>query len=200
MNNQSKNMTAVGEQIREARKQKGLTQEQLAEKVNRNLRTIQRIENSRNAPQNETLSLICEVLEIKPEEIPQNKKQDILKKIANLLTQGIFLLLLNLALITITGYLTINHEANTPTRVAAHILSFLIPLFIVQFTTKMSGLERMLKFGFGFLFYLILVTIKQPIPKMFVHGFYTTQLISLVVLYYGNEIIRVLRLNNENDK
>ncbi len=44
MNNQSKNMTAVGEQIREAHKQKGLTQEQLAEKVNRNLRTIQRID------------------------------------------------------------------------------------------------------------------------------------------------------------
>jgi len=200
MNNQSKNMTAVGEQIREARKQKGLTQEQLAEKVNRNLRTIQRIENSKTAPQNETLSLICEVLEIKPEEIPQNKKQDIFKKIANLLTQGIFLLLLNLALITITGYLTINHEANTPTRVAAHILSFLIPLFIVQFTTKMSGLERMLKFGFGFLIYLILVTSKQPMVKMFVQGFYTTQLISLGVLYYGNEIISVLKLNNENDK
>jgi transcriptional regulator with XRE-family HTH domain len=200
MNNQSKNMTAVGEQIREARKQKGLTQEQLAEKVNRNLRTIQRIENSKIAPQNETLSLICEVLEIKPEEIPQNKKHDIFKKIANLLTQGIFLLLLNLALITITGYLTINHEANTPTRVAAHILSFLIPLFIVQFTTKMSGLERMLKFGFGFLFYLILVTSKQPMVKMFVQGFYTTQLISLGVLYYGNEIISVLKLNKENDK
>jgi len=140
------------------------------------------------------------VLEIKPEEIPQNKKQDILKKLANLLTQGIFLLLLNMALLTLAGYLTINQEANTPTRIAAHILSFLIPLFIVQFTTKMSGLERMLKFGFGFLFYLILITIKLPIPKLLVHGFYTTQLISLVVLYYGNEIISVLKLNNGNDK
>jgi len=35
---------------------------------------------------------------------------------------------------------------------------------------------------------------------MFVQGFYTTQLISLGVLYYGNEIISVLKLNNENDK
>ena len=59
-------MTTIGQQIREARKEKGLTQEQLAEKVDRNLRTIQRIENSENIPRNETLFLICKELEITP--------------------------------------------------------------------------------------------------------------------------------------
>jgi len=192
-------MISVGEQIREARKQKGLTQEQLAEKVDRNLRTIQRVENGENIPSKNTLDLICEVLLIElveESEVQKNENYE-LRKVGNFIAQGIFLLILNIALLSLVGYLTINHEANTPSRVAAHLLSFLIPFFIVLFTRKMTGIERMLKFGFGYLFYLTVVIIMHPILHLFIKGFYTTQIISLGVLFYGNEIMNLLKIGNE---
>lgn len=62
-------MEIDGKRICEVRKLKGLTQEKLAELANVNLRTIQRIENNNGEPHGNTLNSICEVLEIKIEEI-----------------------------------------------------------------------------------------------------------------------------------
>lgn len=62
-------MNEVGLKIKESRKKKGLSQEELAEAAKVNLRTIQRIENNQNEPRGKTLSLICEVLEINVEDI-----------------------------------------------------------------------------------------------------------------------------------
>ncbi len=62
-------MEIDGKKICEARKLKGLTQEKLAELSKVNLRTIQRIENKNSEPHGNTLNSICEVLEIKIEDI-----------------------------------------------------------------------------------------------------------------------------------
>jgi len=43
-------MNEIGQKIREVRKRKGLSQEELAESAKVNLRTIQRIENNENEP------------------------------------------------------------------------------------------------------------------------------------------------------
>lgn len=53
----------------EIRKRKGLTQEELAEYANINLRTVQRVENGETEPRGHTLSVICNVLEINIEDI-----------------------------------------------------------------------------------------------------------------------------------
>lgn len=59
----------VGEKIAEIRKRKGLTQDEVAEMANINLRTVQRIENGETDPRGYTLSSICKVLEINIEDI-----------------------------------------------------------------------------------------------------------------------------------
>ncbi len=55
----------------------------------------------------------------------------------------------------IIGFLTLDSNANINSRIGALLLSFFIPFFIVLLTQQMNGLERMLKFGTGFLFYIV---------------------------------------------
>ncbi|MGM0635443.1 MAG: DUF4870 domain-containing protein [Bacteroidota bacterium] len=62
-------MRNIGFKIRQIRKQKAWTQEDLAELAQVNLRTIQRIENSENEPSGKTLQLICSALEVNIEEV-----------------------------------------------------------------------------------------------------------------------------------
>lgn len=62
-------MNSLARKLKEARKSKGLTQEELAEQSQVNLRTIQRIENSENEPRGKTLSLICNTLQIDLEQL-----------------------------------------------------------------------------------------------------------------------------------
>jgi len=59
----------VGVKIAEIRKRKGLTQDEVAEQANINLRTVQRIENGETEPRGFTLSSICKVLDISIEDI-----------------------------------------------------------------------------------------------------------------------------------
>lgn len=62
-------MNQIGTKIRNTRKQKGLSQEELAEAAKINLRTIQRIEKGENHPRGNTLQLICAALNIQVEEL-----------------------------------------------------------------------------------------------------------------------------------
>tara|TARA_B110000902_G_scaffold51899_1_gene59812 strand:- start:214 stop:777 length:564 start_codon:yes stop_codon:yes gene_type:complete len=68
-------MNGIGKKIKELRKKKGLSQEELAESAKVNLRTIQRIENNESEPRGKTLNLICEVLDINAEDILDYGKQ-----------------------------------------------------------------------------------------------------------------------------
>lgn len=115
------------------------------------------------------------------------------KSSANTIVKGIFLFVLNLILMSITGYLTIAAGANFNSRIAAILLSFLIPYFIVTKTYYMNGIERMLKFGFGFLVYFVLAVVRSfavgNLLSFFIEGLIPCVLISLAVLYYGDSII-----------
>lgn len=62
---------ALGQKIQEWRKAKGLTQEELVERCNINVRTIQRIEAGEVTPRSYTIRAIMEVLDIKPEDLPE---------------------------------------------------------------------------------------------------------------------------------
>jgi transcriptional regulator with XRE-family HTH domain len=70
-------MNEIGKKIRDIRKKKGLSQEELAESAKINLRTIQRIENNESEPRGKTLNLICQVLDLNAEDIlDYGKKTD----------------------------------------------------------------------------------------------------------------------------
>lgn len=62
-------METIGTKITQLRKQKALSQENLAELSKVNVRTIQRIENNETTPRGATLKLICDALGVTPDEI-----------------------------------------------------------------------------------------------------------------------------------
>lgn len=68
-------MHEIGFKIKELRKKKGLSQEELAEIATINLRTIQRIENNENEPHGKTLHLICTALNCNVEDLLDYGKQ-----------------------------------------------------------------------------------------------------------------------------
>jgi len=68
-------MNEIGKKIKDIRKKKGLSQEELAESAKVNLRTIQRIENNESDTRGKTLNLICEVLNPNIEDILDYGKQ-----------------------------------------------------------------------------------------------------------------------------
>lgn len=181
-------MNRIAKKISETRKIKGFTQEELAEKAKINLRTIQRIENSESEPRGKTLNLICNALEIDSKELISidisNRENEIAKKIIN----GLFLLALNFVLMGIIGFMTLDSNANLNSMFGGFLLSLLIPFFIVTFTKKMTGMERMFKFGFGYMVYFILIMVFHGFAIGFRTGLFPCLLISLSVLYFGNEL------------
>ncbi|MFD0990976.1 helix-turn-helix domain-containing protein [Mariniflexile jejuense] len=188
---------SIGNKILEIRKSKGLTQEELAELSKVNLRTIQRIENNKNEPRGNTLNLICDVLEIDSNYLINKIEQNKGEFIGSLIVNGIFLVLLNLFLMLIIGFLTLDSNANINSRIGALLLSFFIPFFIVLLTQKMNAFERMLKFGTGFLVYIILLLVVQGFREGFGIGFRTglflCLIISVGVLYYGKVILKLTK-------
>ena len=69
-------MNTLGGKIKELRKKKGLSQEELAESSKVNLRTIQRIEKDQSEPRGKTLNLICQVLGVNAEDILDYGKEE----------------------------------------------------------------------------------------------------------------------------
>jgi len=187
-------MKSLGEKIKNARKTKQLTQEELSELSKVNLRTIQRIENDKNTPRGQTLNLICDALELDVNNFillnTSNKKASI----GNILINGFFLILINFILMCIFGFTTLDSVANVNSKFAAFLLSFLIPFFIVYNTQKMKNIERFLKFGSGFIVYIILMFsihgFKVGIREGLLSGLFPCLIIALSVLYYGKHLIK----------
>ena len=183
-------MNLIAKKISETRKIQGLTQEELAEKSQINLRTIQRIENNESEPRGKTLSLICDVLQIDIRELLANDNSQNSINIGTRIANGLFLVALNLVLMAIIGYLTLDSSANFNSKFGGLLISIFLPFFIVTLTPKMRGLERMLKFGFGYIAYFILVMIMHGFPLGFGTGLFPCLLISLSVLYFGSGLIK----------
>ena len=185
-------MESTGDKISQTRKLKGLTQERLAELAKINLRTIQRIENNANEPRGKTLELICSVLDLNIEELTSLSKEEKKENYGVLVMNVFFLFVLNFALMGIYGYLTLASGASINSRLGAYLLSFFIPIFIVWKTPKMTGIERMLKFGTGLIIYILVVLVNVGFPTGFVTGLLGCLVIALGVLFYGNAIIKLI--------
>lgn len=183
-------MNLIGKKIIEARKLKGITQEELAEMSNINLRTIQRIENNESEPRSKTLSLICEVLQIDLEDVLISDTIDEKIGIGDKIVHWLFLIILNMILVFIISFLTMDSFANFNSRFAAFLLSIFMPFFIVFLTKKMSGMERMLKFGIGFIASFIFVMILHGFPTGWITGLFASKMIFLTVLYFGKELVK----------
>ncbi len=110
------------------------------------------------------------------------------KSKATAIANSIFLIVLNLVLMSGFAYLTMDSEANMNSRIAACLLSFFVPIFIVFKTQNMNGIERMLKYGGGLIAHIIMAWIIVGFPTAFVSGLIPCLTISLAILFYGKEL------------
>ena len=186
-------MNSIGNKILETRKSKQLTQEELADLSKVNLRTIQRIENNINVPRGNTLKLICDALELNTADLLINSERKEVNNLGSKVVNILFLILLNLLLMVITGYLTLIQGATINSKVGGLLLSFFIPIYIVHLTSKMNPLERLLKFGTGYMTYIILIFAVMGFSKGFKSGYHSglflCLIVSIGVIYYGNYLI-----------
>ncbi|MCF8243643.1 MAG: hypothetical protein K9J37_04515 [Saprospiraceae bacterium] len=111
------------------------------------------------------------------------------KSISIAIVNVVFLIILNLVLAFVIGYLTLDSAANLNSRIGAALLSFFIPYFIVAKTKEMSGLERMLKFGTGFIIYIIAALIMVGFPVAFGVWLLPCLVVALGILFYGEKLI-----------
>lgn len=186
-------MNTIGNKIKEVRKSKGLSQEELAELSSVNLRTIQRIENNKTESRGKTLNLICNALQIDMQEIKKisnvEKSKSTLADIINL----IYLILLNLLLMFIIGSMTLSSDATITSKIGGLLLSIFIPLYIVSLTKKMPASERVLKFGLGFIAYILLLFLFQGLENGtragIKSGLFLCLIIAIATLFYGKKLL-----------
>jgi len=69
-----------GQQIKEARIRKGMTQQELADKTSINVRTIQRIENEEVLARAYSIKMIASVLELEPQTLMDNQESETAEK------------------------------------------------------------------------------------------------------------------------
>ncbi|MEM6722697.1 MAG: helix-turn-helix transcriptional regulator [Bacteroidota bacterium] len=181
-------MDQIAKLVIESRKLKGWTQEELAEHAQMNIRTIQRIENAESEPRAKTLRLISQALGIDLPVRSDSENPIKPKALGNLITEVVFLVLLNFVLMAVIGYLTLDSNANQNSRFGAFLLSFFMPYFIVTKTAHQAQLERMLKFGSGFILYFLLALIFVGFPVGFTSGLFPCLWVSLMTLYFGQYV------------
>ena len=94
---------------------------------------------------------------------------------------------------SIVGFMTLDAHANSNSRLGGFLLSILIPYLIVTKTLKMSGLERMVKFGIGYIAYFVIaafVMFYKDAYSILFTGLLSCLVLSLGILYYGNQFIK----------
>lgn len=88
-------MKSIGETITSLRKEKGMTQNELAEKMNVTDKAVSKWERNLSCPDINTISKLADVLEVSVEELLKAKKQDYnnnkLKDLINLIFKAIAL-------------------------------------------------------------------------------------------------------------
>jgi len=98
------------------------------------------------------------------------------------------MLFINILVVALLGLLTLDSFANGNSRFAAFLLSLLLPYLIVRHTMTLSGRERLLQYGTGSFFYLLLLL---PIR---IEGWQTGLIpclaIYLLALYFGRDWIQ----------
>lgn len=176
-------MNEIGDKIKEARKMKGFSQEEMADLAKINLRTIQRIEANQNEPRGKTLKLICEVLEINPKDILDYGKH----------SDKNYLIFLHLSVLT---FLVIP------------LGNVILPLFIwLTKKDKITGLKNIganvLNFQIIWTFVTLIVVIGYALMKIMKYEIFSVVTYSFLSLYIFNiiiPIISIIKIKNGNIK
>ncbi|MTI86893.1 MAG: helix-turn-helix domain-containing protein [Balneolaceae bacterium] len=161
--------------LKELRKRKGFTQEELAEKAELSLRTIQRIENGESDPRGETLRRLASALETSPEELLdwQIEEDDNVLTILNMSQLGYLAFPLIGILIPLMIWILKKEKIRHVDTVGRSILNFQISWNLALFSAYPLGLLAILIVGHAtdFLFYTF---------SVYVGGLYVYNLLMII--------------------
>lgn len=153
-------MKEIGQKIKEVRKKKGLSQEELAESAKVNLRTIQRIENNESEPRGKTLNLICNSLQIQTEDLlDYGKQEDKNYLIIFHLSVVVFLAIpIGNIILPLILWLTKKDKIIGLKEIGSNLLNYQIVWSILTFLSITSyGFSKIMHYeNYNFLFYLFL--------------------------------------------
>jgi len=157
-------MKPIARSISNSRKEKGWTQEELAQHSQVSLRTIQRIEASEVVPRRSTLRLLCAALNL---ELDQLVVSDSFRTLTERRLHRTFMVVkwigVNLVVMYLLNYLNFGLGANLNSRIGAWFLSFFIPFFLIAVTPKESPSSRFLKCGFALIADMIISILLRSI-------------------------------------
>lgn len=170
-------MNKIGDKIKNARKRKGLSQEELADVSKINLRTIQRIENNENEPRGKTLHLICDALKINIENLLESKKENNINYLIglHLSVLSMFIIPLGNILIPLVIWVTQKDKINHLKPIGANLLNFQILWSAVTYLSLILFImahifhitNSFLNFKFLIFFWLISNLINIFLPILF---------------------------------
>jgi transcriptional regulator with XRE-family HTH domain len=125
----------IAEKIKQIRTQKGFSQEELAEKTNLSLRTIQRVENGKSDPRGNTIIRIAEALNVNIDTFIDSQKEENNTYLASLHISALSFLLFPLLGIILPLLLWISKkdQIKSLTSHAKKLLSFQITWTILLF-------------------------------------------------------------------
>ena len=110
-------------------------------------------------------------------------------KTADKAIQLFFLVLLNLLLVLIIGFLTVDSFANLNSRVGGILLSVLLPMVVIYRTPGLSRLDRTFRFGMGFLLYALIILFKAGLATTVTTMVGPCMLMAMSTLYYGDAFL-----------
>lgn len=183
-------MKTSGQKIKFYRHQKKWTQQELADKTNLNLRTIQRLENNETKPRFYTLNSIAKALEVSDEEIQENLET---KSYKSLWFHNAYLIITNFVILSVFGFLTLDSNANFNAFVGSIMLSIFIPIGLYYFTPKLQSIERFTKLSVGLWLYLLALIILHGFDQPFKTGLIYVVTIYSFVLYYLPNLKQALK-------
>ena len=158
-------MKKIGTKLKEVRKKKGLSQEELADTAKVNLRTIQRIEKNESEPRGKTLNLICGVLNINAEDILDYGKQSDTSYLVyfNLSVISFLIIPIGNIIIPLILWLTKKDKIIGLKEAGINLLNFQIVWSVLKFSSLIIGVVFKIVHFPGGQFFLILWAVLSMI-------------------------------------
>jgi len=116
----------------------------------------------------------------------QTRTHSISRKILSI----VGLIIFNLGMMMLIGVLTLDSFANQNSRLGGYVISFLLPYLIVLKTPDLTTKSRLLKYGSGFILYVMLILIRVDIIHALKSGVLPCLLISIAVLVLSPKLNR----------
>jgi transcriptional regulator with XRE-family HTH domain len=185
----------ISEKLKQARTQKGFSQEKLATESGLSLRTVQRVENAETDPQGDTLMRLARALDMTPDDLLEwdQKEDTAYLAIMNISALSFLLFPLLGVILPLILWVTKKDEIKRVGHVGKQIINFQITWVIVFFAAVILNIVWM---------YYSMMELRFISPTS-ISRFYLLFTVSIAILYGYNIIvtgINVFRASKEQEQ